>query len=77
MQERRRGVSPTAAEYVDICNSFESTSTAAYNHFFSPSTLICFSSTATRDGSAVGGSLWLRTLMHPIPDRAVRTVDTQ
>ncbi len=42
----------------------------------SPSTR-SVASTATRDGSAVGGSLGLQTCMHPIPDRAVRTIDTQ
>jgi len=34
-------------------------SIAAYNHYFSPSISICFSSTANRDGSAVGGSLYV------------------
>ena len=53
VEKRRRGVYPVAT--VDI--NFESVSIAAYNHYFSPSTSICFSSTATCDGSAVGGSL--------------------
>jgi hypothetical protein len=32
---------------------------AAYSHFFSPSISICVSSTAIRDGAAVGGSLYI------------------
>ena len=37
-------------------SNFDSVSIAAYNHFSSPLTPICFSSTATSDGSTVGGS---------------------
>ncbi len=57
VEESRRRVSLPAAEGVDSEQSLGSVSIAAYSHFFSPSTSICFSSTATRAGSAVGGSL--------------------
>lgn len=38
---------------------FDSVSIAAYSHFFSLLTSICFLLTATRDGSSVVGSSWV------------------
>jgi hypothetical protein len=39
-------------------NNFESTSTVAYSHFFPVNFDLFLINRDTRDGSAVGGSLW-------------------
>ena len=54
--EKRAGSAPRRLVTSILTRSFDST--CGVSHFPSPSTSVRFPSTATRDGSAVGGSLW-------------------
>lgn len=55
MEKRCREISAAAAEHIHRQQQLDSVSIVAYNHFVSPSISICFSSSRTRDGPAVGG----------------------